>query len=648
MFYYEVLVGDLQYHGEGALTYAYDKKLETGSVVRIALKTRSVLGIILRDTPEPSFSVKSIAAVAPSPPLSHYLLTLIDWLGSYYPAPLGSIVRNFLPPSTVFPKSKSQNITVAEHTSSISPYPNLPPLTIEQKNALEMIGSTGYHMLHGVTGSGKTRIYIELTARTISLGRSAIILTPEIGLTAQLIEFFELCFPGTIYVLHSRLTAAQRRDTWYDILSATKPIVVIGPRSALFAPVHSLGLIVMDESHDQAYKSETAPHYRTERIAAKLAQLNDACIVSGTATPNIEEYYIAQAKNRPIITLSEIALPDKTPPEIRLVDLRNHNQMTRSPLLSDPLIKRIQHALASREQTLLFLNRRGTAGAILCANCGWRATCPHCDLSLTYHGDSHTMRCHVCNRYKTLPSSCPGCGATDIVLKSIGTKAVIDELSRLFPHARTVRFDTDTDKKVRLEHSATFLRSSEIDIIVGTQMITKGLDLPRLSVVGVLNADTSLLIPDYAASERTFQLLTQVIGRAGRGHRAGHVVIQTYEPTHPTITAAVTKDWRGFYDQELEERRNFRFPPFVYMMRLSCLRTTSTSAERAAQKQKEYIKTNHPYLNVEGPSVAFHPRERGKYKWQIIVKSPSRQTLVDIALRLPSGWTYDLDPINLL
>ncbi len=658
MYYYEVLVGDMQYHGKTALTYSSDVKLMPGSVVRIALRARSVLGIVLRAVPEPSFTAKPVAAVAPARPLPAASLQLIDTLYEYCPAPYGAIIRQFLPPTTAFSKksgndqapnpnisSQHSRLQTTNYKLQTSP---LPPLSHEQTSALNSINPSGYHLLHGITGSGKTRLYVELARRTLEAGASAIILTPEIGLTAQLVETFTAAFTQKVCVMHSRQTAAERRDVWYEVLSSAEPLIIIGPRSALFAPVQKLGLIVIDESHDQAYKSESAPHYRTERVAAMLARLHGACLVSGSATPGVEEYYLATAKNRPIVRLSQLAVKNETKTKTVVVDLRDRSQLSRSPVLSTPLLEAISAALAAKEQTMLFLNRRGTAGAILCSSCGWQAVCSHCDLSLTYHGDAHAMRCHVCGRTWPLPGSCPECGETDIVLKTIGTKAVVDETRRLFPQARIGRFDTDTVKTEQLETQLAALQTGKIDIIIGTQMITKGLDLPKLSVVGVLNADASLLIPDYTANERTFQLLTQVLGRTARGHGDSTVVVQTYNPGHATLQAAIQKNWDAFYEAELAERKAFRFPPFVYLLKLTCLRATSASAEKTATKLRQQIEKDHPELKVEGPSPAFHPRESGKYKWQLIVKSPSRQTLVAIAQTLPSGWSHDLDPVNVL
>ncbi len=647
MKYYEVLVGDSQFHGDGALTYSRDGVLLPGRVVRISLRSRSALGLILREVPKPSFSTKPIAAAADSPPIPQQVLALLLWLREYYPAPLGVIVRQFLPPTTAFPKTAKQPEEQAPK-GNLETKNALPPLTSEQKNAFETIDTPGSYLLQGITGSGKTRLYVELAKRVLGEGKSVIILTPEIGLTEHLVQAFG-ALPERTYVLHSRLTAAARRDIWYELLSSTKPVIVIGPRSALFTPLNNVGLIVMDESHDQAYKSDSAPHYRSDRVAAKLSQLHNAVFVSGSATPNIEDYYVATAKGRPVVPLTSLATQsDHAANSSVTVDLRDSSVYGRSRIISQPLLVAIREALGRGEQSLLFLNRRGTASAILCSTCGWRALCPHCDLPLTYHGDAHTLRCHICGRSQPLPPSCPDCGQTEIVLKTIGTKAVVEEVERLFPAARLRRFDTDTTKLDQIEHQLDALRSGEVDIIIGTQMITKGLDLPQLSVVGILNADSGLIMPDYTANERTYQLIHQVIGRVGRGHRRGHVFLQTYSPDHPIIRAALAHNWRAFYDHELAERRTYAFPPFCYLLKLSNLRATSASAEKSAIALCRQLQVLYPKIIIEGPAPAFHPREGGKYCWQLIVKSPSRTALLQIISLLPSGWTHDIDPVNLL
>lgn len=654
MYYYEVLAGDAQFHGNGALTYSWDGVLMPGSVVRVALRNRPILGIVHQQVTAPSFAVKPIQAVAPYPPLPVASIALLSWLQSYYPAPYGVTVRQFLPPSTVFPRKRnmpdlgSETVSDKERSSVVPKTTPLPPLTSEQNEAIKKIADPGIYLLHGITGSGKSRVYVELAANSLAHGSSAIILTPEIGLTEHLVQQFK-SLGSPIYVLHSRLTGAERRDIWYEILGRAEPCIIIGPRSALFAPVKKIGLIVMDEAHDQAYKSDSSPYYRTDRVAAYLAQAHKAYFVTGTATPNIEDMYIAHAKKRTVVIMSTLAKQEATMQTTKLmVDMRDQSQRTKSQILSTPLITAIETALDHTEQTLLFLNRRGTAAAILCNACGWRAACHYCDLPLTYHGDTHTLRCHVCGRVSVPPTVCPECKNGEIVFRSIGTKAVVEEVHKLFPAARVKRFDTDTNKAEQIEQQLAALQSGECDILVGTQMITKGLDLPKLSVVGVLNADSGLLVPDFTATERSFQQISQVVGRVGRGHRHSTVVIQTYNPDSPTLTDALQQNWSAFYERELTERKLYRYPPFVYLLKLWCLRASSKSAEAASTELADFIRQQHIRLTIEGPSPAFHPRESGKYKWQLILKSSSRQALLDIVAKLPSGWHHDIDPIDLL
>ncbi len=640
MFYYEVLVGDASFHGSKPLTYSYDQKLKIGAVVRISLKDRSALGIIAREVTKPTFTTKPVSASSTGISVPKETLSMISWLASYYPAPFGAIVRQFLPPNTVFPKK-------IEPAESQRPTPiSLPPLTEDQERAIQLVNQSGSHLLRGITGSGKTRVYLEITKRALMEGKSILVLVPEIGLTEHVAKAFDALAVSPI-VMHSQLTVAQRRDIWYAIARNNDPQIIIGPRSALFAPIKNIGAIIMDESHDGAYKSETTPHYRSDRVAAVLAKLHKATFLAGSATPNIEDYYAFESKKLPIIKLDKTAL---TNPEtsVLMVDMKDRSNLSQSSILSSPLIKGIAGALAKGEQALLFLNRRGTANAVLCSSCGWRATCTHCDLPLRYHADQHLLRCHTCGRSSKLPTGCPDCGNGDIVLKSMGTKAITEEVTRLFPNARVERFDTDTEKAKSLRHQLDSLKSGEIDILVGTQMVVKGLDLPNLAVVGALDADNSLLIPDFSASERTFQLISQVVGRVGRGHRPGKVFIQTYNPDHPTLLAASEQNFAKFYSDEIKERKTYNFPPFCFLAKLSCLRASSSSAEKAALKLKSEIEEKYHGVTIEGPAPSFHPKESGKYKWQLVVKTPTRQPLIDIVNHLPSGWQHNLDPIDLL
>jgi primosomal protein N' (replication factor Y) len=644
MFYYFVWVRSHKYHGHEPLTYAANERLSTGSIVQVEMRGELVMGIISGSTTQPRFQTKSVAKVFDLPCLPAHLLKVAQWLLDYYPAPLG-IVSQQLVPGAISDNLLSRPLLDSFPAPDFS---QMPTLTADQATALETMGTTNTYLLHGQTGSGKTRLYIELAAKALAKDRSSIILTPEISLTAQLAANFNTVFGARVIVLHSQQAPAERQKAWLDCLRAVEPVIIIGPRSALFSPVTKLGLIVLDEAHEAAYKQEQAPQYQTGRVASFLAPQAHATLVLGSATPAIADYFLAEQKHKPIIRISSLARGTaNTEKIIKLVDMKDREQFSRSRLLSTPLIKAIESALTRGEQSLLYLNRRGTARIILCESCGWQATCPHCDLPLTYHGDRHQLRCHSCDYHTFSPTSCPECGHTDIIFKSAGTKAIVDEIAKLFPNARVARFDTDNNKAERFEQHYEAVRGGEVDILVGTQLLAKGLDLPKLSVLGIVLADTSLYMPDFSAPERTYQLLTQVLGRIGRGHINGTAVIQTYHPEHPVLADAIADNYDHFYQRELAERQQFFFPPYCYLLKLSCRRASSKSAETAAQKLRDDIESSYR-VRVEGPAPSFYEKLQGKYQWQLIVKAVERGELLKIIAQLPANWAYDIDPSDLL
>jgi primosomal protein N' (replication factor Y) len=644
MFYYFVWVRSHKYHGSEPLTYASDRQLPTGSIVQVEMRGELVLAIVSGPTTQPRFQTKPITKVLDLPPLPAHLLKVAQWLLLYYPAPLG-IVSQQLVPGSFLEKQLALPAPGDFPTPDLS---KLPPLTTDQTRAIEAMSRTNTYLLHGQTGSGKTRIYIELAANALARGRSSIILTPEISLTAQLAASFAAVFGARVITIHSQQAPAERQKAWLDALRATEPVIIIGPRSALFSPVAKLGLIVLDEAHEAAYKQEQAPQYQTGRVASYLAPLAHATLVLGSATPSISDYFLAQQRGKPIIRISESARAVEASDKlVTIVDMKDRDQFSRSRLLSQPLIKAIETALTRGEQSLLYLNRRGTARIVLCESCGWQASCPHCDLPLTYHGDRHELRCHSCDYHTFSPTSCPSCGHTEIIYKTAGTKAIVDEITKLFPSARIARFDTDNNKAERFEQHYEAVVSGEVDILVGTQLLAKGLDLPKLTVLGIVLADTSLYMPDFSAPERTYQLLTQVLGRVGRGHLAGKAIIQTYHPEHPVLADAVQDDYAKFYQRELTERQQFFFPPYCYLLKLSCRRATSKAAETAAEKLRDEIEASYR-VRVEGPAPSFYEKLQGKFQWQLIIKAVDRSELLKIINHLPANWSYDIDPADLL
>jgi primosomal protein N' (replication factor Y) len=621
----------------------------------------AITGLIVGSVPKPQFKTKDLLHIFDLPPLPEELYKLTEWLRAYYPAPLGVVAQQILPGSFVA-KTLSETTGLTDMPDLTST--DLPPLTPDQVAILHQISKPDTYLLHGDTGTGKTRVYIELTRRSLAADKSAIILTPEIGLTSQLAANFRQVFGERVVVVHSQMTPKMRLQSWLKIIRSTVPLVVLGPRSALFSPLPNIGLIVVDEAHEPAYKQEKAPHYHASRVASQLARLHEATLVLGSATPSVGDYYVAERLAKPILRMTHMAAASHAQSRDELVtttviDLKDRNQFTRSQYLSTTLLRSIDTSLSRGEQSLLYLNRRGTARVILCNNCGWQAVCPHCDLPLTYHHDVHALQCHTCGFQSSAPTACPECGQTDVVFKVVGTKAIEEEVRRLYPKARIMRFDTDNKKSERFEQHYDAVQAGDIDILIGTQLLAKGLDLPKLSTLGIVIADTSLTFPDYSAEERTFQLLAQVVGRVGRGHRniAGQsveqrVVVQSYAPERPVITAALARDYAAFYQNELRERELFYFPPYCYALKLTVRRASSKSAEQASEQFLYAIKDLALPLLVEGPMPSFHARIENKFEWQLIVKSKQRAALLRIIALLKSdaksGWNYDIDPVNLL
>ena len=631
-------------HGrDSVLTYASAEKLQSGIVVSVEIGKRVVPAVVVRAVSEPTFATKEILATLQSQPLPKPLLQLHDWLSSYYVSPSASVWRTMLP-SGLNKKRRQTTTRPALPTRTQTNF----VLNHDQKTAVERIMSVtkGTHLLHGVTGSGKTAVYIELAKQTVASGRSVIILVPEIALTSQLVADFIPHFPS-IHVTHSTMTESARHTVWQTVLTATEPQVIIGPRSALFMPVANLGLIVIDECHEPSFKQEQSPRYSALRAASMLARYADARLVMGSATPSVPDYYLAQ-QAKAIIELPTPARKDTVAPITALVDMTKPLNFTRSPFLSNQLLEQLSKTLAAGHQSLLFHNRRGSAPITLCEQCGWSATCPRCFTPLTLHADEFRLRCHLCNFTERIPTSCPSCHYANIIHKGIGTKRVEEELHRHFPNARIARYDGDTSSSVEKEYQALY--DGDIDIIIGTQVVAKGLDLPHLRFVGVVQADSGLALPDYQSTERVFQLLAQVTGRVGRNEHASQVVIQSYQPTHPSVQFGIAQDYAGFYEWCITERKRAYFPPFSYLLRLTAVYKTEAGAIRAARSLMSTLRTHvAASVTILGPAPAFYERLRDTYRWQIILKSPHRADLVHALEKLPpKGWQAELDPINLL
>jgi primosomal protein N' (replication factor Y) len=509
------------------------------------------------------------------------------------------------------------------------------------------------------------------------MGRGAIVLVPEIALTPQTIRRFAARFPGHIAVQHSRLSPGERYDTWRRI-RAGEVDVVIGPRSAVFAPMPHLGLIVMDEEHEWSYKQQDMPpRYHAREVALKLAELTGAVVILGSATPDVASYYKAQRGEYKLLELPKRIMGHRRQevgggrlrykelepeyrgayylelPPVQIVDLRQELRAGNRSIFSRALQQAMTEALDAGEQIILFLNRRGTATFIMCRDCGHVLKCPRCDATLTYHGARDELICHHCNRRSAVPSVCPNCWSKRIKFFGIGTQKVEAVTQELFPQARLLRWDRDaTGSKDAHDIFLERFINHEADVMIGTQMVAKGLDLPLVTLVGVINADTALYLPDFRAGERTFQILTQVAGRAGRSVLGGQVIVQTYTPEHYCIRAASRHDYEGFYRQELAFRREQGYPPFRRLAQLVYTHSNAARCEEEADKLYRLLRHKIARLGLSGvdligPAPCFRRRLRGKYRWQIVVRAADpRALLADMAF--PLGWRIDMDPVSLL
>jgi primosomal protein N' (replication factor Y) (superfamily II helicase) len=644
MYYYEIAPLQIVRQDKAVFTYFYEGPLNPGQLVLIEVGKKVITGVVMRNVEQPSYDTKPVSTVIEDIPLPLPLLRLAEWMSTYYDTHLALVMQ------TVLPRGLTKNRRTRESTIQrpIRQRTNI-VFNSEQTEALKQIESStpGTILLHGITGSGKTAIYIEVVQRMIADGKSAIILVPEISLTPQIVDEFSSRFDNII-LTHSRQTEAERHLAWKDALNANEPRVAIGPRSALFLPLNNIGVVIIDESHEPSFKQEQSPRYSALRAASMLTSFHSAKLILGSATPSIDDYYLAQKNKRPIIKMTSTARLSAKP-SIELIDMTKRQNFTRHRFMSDRLIASIEQTLASKKQSLVFHNRRGSASTTLCENCGWQATCARCFIPMTLHIDKHELRCHICGNTDHVPTSCPICKNASIIHKGIGTKLIESELKRLFPKARIARFDGDSENGETLDKFYTELYEGAVDIIVGTQIIAKGLDLPELRTVGVIQADAGLSLPDFGSTERTFQLLSQVVGRVGRNEHETSVIVQSYQPSHSSVVYGLSQNYSAFYEQTIAERERAHFPPFAFILKLICVYKTEAAAIRNAQSLARTLRVHTQGIQILGPTPAFYERQRDTYRWQLVLKSNQRALLVDALQHLPaSHWQFELDPVSLL
>ena len=553
----------------------------------------------------------------------------------------------------------------------------IPTLTQDQAKAWNLIeGLISQHqfsypvLLHGVTGSGKTELYMRAIQKVLREGKQAIVIVPEISMTPQNIQRFMARFPDQVGVVHSKLSPGERYDTWRRA-RAGEFSIVIGPRSALFTPFPRIGVIVVDECHDDSlYQTDMGPYYHAVKAAMALGRLGRFLVILGTATPTVELYFQADYEKWPLIelprrvlahqqfaaeqknTASEPAVDSLPLPDVEVVDMRTELKQGNHSIFSRSLHKELEKVLEAQQQAILLLNRRGSATYVFCRDCGYTLRCPRCNFALTYHRSAAGLVCHTCGYQRKLPSTCPSCGSRRIKQFGIGTEKVETELQSAFPGARILRWDADTSKgKGAEEIILSHFRQHNADFLIGTQMLAKGLDLPLVTLVGVVLADIGLNFPDYRTPERAFQLFTQVAGRAGRSTLGGRVIIQTFQPENDSIEYAARHDFAGFYQAELAQRRQLRYPPFTRLVRFEVRDKDNNAARKKAQGLINRLnalvnRSSDKSLTLKGPLPPYFARQRGLYRWQIILKGSQPEKILqgqDL-----SGFTVEIDPPSLL
>lgn len=620
----------------GAFQYAIPEallpKVHPGVRVFVKMRDRKMAGtVIALSSRKVVETVKDIDSVVDDKPaLDSNMLELTRWMSEHYFCSQGQAVEAVLPApfrkGRHFMKSRSAKTHENSEIESPLDFPFTPAQQAAHDTVREKLdsGKSGVFLLHGVTGSGKTEVYIQLIRGLLKQGRSSIVLVPEISLTPQTVNRFYSRFGDCVAVIHSRLTQSRRVEEWHRIQSGEAKVVV-GARSALFSPVQRLGLIVIDEEHESSYKQNETPRYHARDVAKKRAELEGAVLILGSATPSLEAYHSCE-----IGEIQALSLPDRIEnrplPIVEIVDMRRQREGKKERVFSTVLEQAIRDAIFKKEQVMLLLNRRGFSTYLHCSSCGYAMTCPNCRISLAYHFDTAALLCHVCHHRGTPQRLCPGCQKNYLHYFGIGTQKVEQEARRLFPEARLGRMDTDSmTRKGAHEAILKAFKKREIDILIGTQMIAKGHDFPNVSLIGVISADTALHIPDFRSSERTFDLLTQVAGRAGRGDVPGKVLIQTFVPHHAAIQSAKDHDFLEFYGKEIVLRRELSLPPFTHLVRVivrgalekDVVRTILTLAKDLGARSAEKS------MRLLGPAPCINSKQHGQFYWNLFLSGPS-------------------------
>jgi primosomal protein N' (replication factor Y) (superfamily II helicase) len=655
MKYYEV--APLTYIGKdtNVLTYSSESLVLPGILAIINLRNKKCTGLVLKEVAKPKFETKEIVeTLFNKPVLTLEMIELAHWISKYYSATLVSVLNTMIPSGI----TKKRRLTTPKQSTEVSD--SQKKLTPDQQHIFSEIEkdlSQRPQLIFGVTGSGKTEIYLQLIQKELELGHGVIVLVPEVSLTPQAMERYSARFGNRIAVLHSYLKETERFASWKAVLDGEKDIV-IGSRSALFAPVKNLGLIIIDEAHENSYKQDQTPRYDATKVAEKMKQLTKCGLVFGTATPSIEMYYRAENGDLGLRILNKRIVQDVMP-DVEIVDMRHEFQYGNKSIFSEKLQAAIRETLAAKGQIMLFINRRGMSTFVSCRDCGYVMQCPNCDIPLTFHYDNMRLTCHHCGHTEAPAVQCPKCKSMAIKYFGSGTQRVEQEIKKLFGEVRVSRMDKDTTKTTGA-HEILYnnFAQNDVDIIIGTQMIAKGWDIPNVRLVGIVSADAMLNYPDFHANERAYNLITQIAGRTGRGEHEGKVIIQTYTPENPVFEAVQKHDYQLFYKRELQSRQELHYPPFAKMVKLLYNNESNEEAETKATELAEILQNEGIYgqLGIEtvGPSPAFLPRLNRNFRWQIALKitKPNENNqikLIDyLEKNMDNNWSIDIDPVSLM
>jgi len=632
-----------------------------GKRVHIPFRSQKRIGYIvkLEDRPACENPKSLIDVIDEEPIFTPEMIELAKWIKDYYFCSWGEAMEAMIPGALKRGKT-SMTTRVKEEKEEVVPTEPHEP-NREQQEVLDDINrclDEGRHevfLLHGITGSGKTEIYLQAMESVFSKGRSGIMLVPEISLTPQTVERFTSRFGDKVAVFHSGMLQSAKFNEWKRIKDGEARMVV-GPRSAVFSPFKDPGIFIVDEEHEPSYKQEDVPRYHAREVAVKRARMAGVPVILGSATPSLESYHKTMTGEYRLVELTQ-RIKEKELPKVKLVDMRmEFDTRTGKEVISRVMEEALRKDIKKKQQALIFLNRRGFSTFVNCRKCGYVVKCPKCDTPMVFHKDKKELICHYCNSRMAPPKICPECEGDYLRFKGTGTERVESEIKNILPEARVARMDSDTMSK-RGAHDKVLkdFRDHKIDIIVGTQMIAKGLDFPKVTQVGVISADANLNLPDFRSGERTFNLITQVAGRAGRGDLGGEVIVQTYTPEHYAVNLAAKHDYHGFYDAEIESRRDLAFPPFVHIIKITLRarkeESVVKSAERLAQRLRKKIQEDR----IMGPAPSPMARLRGYYRWNILIKAKDMDATIKDLRGLLRGFkkgtgvfmAVDVDPMTM-